>query len=49
MPRDFHKNGMILDDDLYELIVKALPNGVHLVSLMDCCHSGELKLFNCMC
>jgi hypothetical protein len=31
---------MIRDDDLYELLVKGCPDGVHMVSLMDCCHSG---------
>jgi hypothetical protein len=33
---------MIRDDDLYDLIVKPLADGVHLVSLMDCCHSGSI-------
>jgi hypothetical protein len=32
--------GMIRDDDLYDLLVKGCPDGVHMVSLMDCCHSG---------
>ena len=31
---------MIRDDDLYDLLVKGCPDGVHMVSLMDCCHSG---------
>jgi hypothetical protein len=33
---------MIRDDDLYDLIVKPLADGVSLVSLMDCCHSGSI-------
>lgn len=33
---------MIRDDDLYDILVKALPDGVHMVSLMDCCHSGSI-------
>jgi hypothetical protein len=41
-PRDFQSAGMIRDDDLYDLIVKPLADGVHLVSLMDCCHSGSI-------
>merc|ERR1712127_259144 len=42
VPRDFQSTGMIRDDDLYEILVKALPDGVHMVSLMDCCHSGSI-------
>lgn len=42
VPRDFQESGMIRDDDLYEILVKALPDGVHMVSLMDCCHSGTI-------
>mmetsp|Transcript_9029 Transcript_9029/g.13610 ORF Transcript_9029/g.13610 Transcript_9029/m.13610 type:complete len:342 (+) Transcript_9029:81-1106(+) len=41
-PRDFQQAGMIRDDDLYDILVKGLPNGVHMVSLMDCCHSGSI-------
>ena len=40
VPRDFQSNGMIRDDDLYDILIKACPDGVHMVSLMDCCHSG---------
>ncbi len=39
-PRDFQSAGMIRDDELYDILVKGLPKGAHLVSLMDCCHSG---------
>jgi len=42
VPRDYQKSGMIRDDDLYDLLVKGLPQGVHVVSLMDCCHSGTI-------
>ena len=42
-PRDFQSAGMIRDDELYEILVKGLPQGAHLVSLMDCCHSGTLN------
>lgn len=42
VPRDFQSAGMIRDDDLYELLIKDLADGVHLVSLMDCCHSGTI-------
>ena len=33
---------MIRDDDLYDILVKPLTDGVHMVSLMDCCHSGTI-------
>lgn len=41
-PRDFQSAGMIRDDDLYEILVKELRDGVHMTSLMDCCHSGSI-------
>jgi hypothetical protein len=43
-PRDFQSAGMIRDDDLFEILVKPLADGVHMVSLMDCCHSGMLEV-----
>ena len=39
-PRDFQSAGMIRDDDRFDILVKPLADGVHMVSLMDCCHSG---------
>ncbi len=42
-PRDFQTAGMIRDDDLFEILVKSLADGVHMVSLMDCCHSGTIS------
>lgn len=42
VPLDFQESGMISDDDLFELIIKPMPKGVHLVCLMDCCHSGSI-------
>merc|ERR1719221_1285177 len=42
VPRDYKRSGLIRDDDLYEILVKDLPKGTHLFSLMDCCHSGSL-------
>lgn len=41
-PLDFQSAGIILDDDLNDMIVKALPPGVHVVALYDCCHSGTV-------
>lgn len=34
VPLDFQQVGMIRDDDLYDLFVKGLPQGVHVVSLV---------------
>lgn len=42
VPLDFKHAGIIIDDDLYDIIVKGLPSGVHVVSVMDCCHSGTI-------
>jgi len=43
VPLDFNDGaGMIRDDDLYDILVKPLSKGVHMVSLMDCCHSGTI-------
>lgn len=39
-PVDFQKAGMISDDQIGDLIVKHLPEGVRLTAVMDCCHSG---------
>ena len=42
MPVDFKTAGVILDDDLYDIFVKGLKPGVHVVALFDCCHSGTM-------
>jgi hypothetical protein len=42
VPVDYDSAGQIRDDDLYQNLVCALPSGVHLVALMDCCHSGSV-------
>merc|ERR1711862_592252 len=34
--------GQILDDELYEHLVCAMPPGSTLTCLMDCCHSGTV-------
>ena len=41
-PLDYNESGFIKDDDLYDLLIKPLASGVHMVSLMDCCHSGTI-------
>lgn len=40
IPVDFKSAGMMTDDQLSEIIVKNLPEGVRLTAVMDCCHSG---------
>ncbi|KAL3913606.1 MAG: hypothetical protein SGARI_000574 [Bacillariaceae sp.] len=42
VPLDFKNAGLIIDDYLYELLVKQLPAGVHVVAVYDCCHSGTV-------
>jgi hypothetical protein len=34
VPLDYQKKGMIRDDDLYDIIVKGMPDGVHVVCLV---------------
>mmetsp|Transcript_43591 Transcript_43591/g.93341 ORF Transcript_43591/g.93341 Transcript_43591/m.93341 type:complete len:376 (-) Transcript_43591:81-1208(-) len=40
LPADFQRAGQIIDDELFEAMVRPLPDGVRLVAVMDCCHSG---------
>eukprot|EP01071_Lankesteria_metandrocarpae_P005848 Lankesteria_metandrocarpae@DN4144_c0_g2_i1.p1 len=40
LPSDYRRSGPILDDELNERMVSCLPEGVKLISVMDCCHSG---------
>lgn len=40
IPVDYQRSGMITDDDLRKLMVLPLPEGVSLLGLLDCCHSG---------
>jgi hypothetical protein len=37
---DFKKSGQIVDDEIYERLVKKMPANVTVVCLMDSCHSG---------
>ena len=40
-PSDYQRAGMISDDELFELIVRPLPQGCRLTAIFDCCHSGS--------
>ena len=42
VPVDYASAGQIRDDDLFDSLVCAMPQGSTLVSLMDCCHSGTV-------
>jgi len=42
LPVDHAKNGQIVDDKIYELIVKNLPFNSFLTAVVDSCHSGTI-------
>jgi len=39
-PCDYQRSGRILDDELHNVLVSKIIDGVRLIGLMDCCHSG---------
>ncbi|RKP09323.1 peptidase C14, caspase domain-containing protein, partial [Thamnocephalis sphaerospora] len=39
-PVDYLEKGIILDDKLHDLLVRPLKQGVQLMAVFDCCHSG---------
>lgn len=41
-PCDYSTSGVIVDDELHDILVKSLPEGVRLTVLFDCCHSGSI-------
>ncbi|KAJ4727312.1 metacaspase 1 [Melia azedarach] len=41
-PLDFETQGMIVDDEVNAMIVRPLPHGVKLHSIIDACHSGTV-------
>ncbi|CCF59241.1 hypothetical protein KAFR_0G02070 [Kazachstania africana CBS 2517] len=40
-PVDFQTAGHIVDDEMHEIMVRTLPQGVRLTALFDSCHSGS--------
>lgn len=42
IPVDYESAGIIVDNDLHDLLVASLPQGVRLTCIMDCCHSGSI-------
>lgn len=41
-PVDFETQGMIVDNQINDIIVKPLPHGVRLHAIIDACHSGTV-------
>jgi hypothetical protein len=41
-PRDYAEAGLITDDEMYAEFVSQIQPGVHVVALMDNCHSGTV-------
>jgi len=41
-PADFMTAGFIVDDEIFQTLVKPLDSTVVLHSIMDCCHSGSI-------
>ena len=41
VPLDYEQNGMIVDDQMHDIMVGPLPEGCRLTALFDCCHSGS--------
>ena len=41
-PVDYASAGVIRDDDVYDILVAAMPRDVHVTCVMDCCHSGTI-------
>ena len=42
VPADYQQSGYITDDDLFRILVEAVPRGVTLVAVIDACHSGTM-------
>jgi len=41
MPLDYHSGGMITDEELHQHLISQVPEGARLISLVDCCNSGN--------
>lgn len=40
IPGDYKTAGQIMDDEIYSDFVTKVKSGVHVVAMVDCCHSG---------
>jgi len=41
IPSDYQEAGVIVDHELFDLMVVPLPSGCKLTVVLDCCHSGS--------
>lgn len=41
IPSDYQSKGVLVDQELFDLMVAPLPSGVKLTVILDCCHSGS--------
>ncbi|KEG07460.1 metacaspase [Trypanosoma grayi] len=41
-PVDYDTAGCIVDDDIFDILVRRLPKGVRFTAVFDCCHSGSM-------
>ncbi|WOK95351.1 metacaspase-1 [Canna indica] len=48
-PLDFETQGMIVDNEINETIVRPLPHGVRLHAIIDACHSGTMLDLTYLC
>jgi len=42
IPVDHQTAGIIVDDEVHDVLVRGLPKGVRLTAIMDCCHSESM-------
>jgi len=42
VPVDYQEAGLLRDDEVFELLVGPLAEGVQLTCILDCCHSGTI-------
>ena len=42
VPLDFKEAGQIVDDDIFDILVRPMPAGVTMTVIVDCCHSGTI-------
>jgi hypothetical protein len=42
VPVDYQTDGLLQDDELFDVLVKDLPAGARVTTITDCCHSGDV-------
>ena len=48
-PVDYDSAGQMIDDEIYDILVKPLPQGVKMHAILDCCHSGGCTVLLLLC